>query len=257
MMRNLITSGPDLLKALDKARHKFTEDIWWRGQAKSTWDLRPRIYDQGKNKHEISYIQLFKSKALSRYSNCPAWNDYPSWLFLAQHYRMKTRLLDWTDSILIATFFAVWEDRYLSNTGAVWALNPGSLNESQFGENAIHLPTNQSIMPLFDQAFVQLLPDEGKIEKIAAIRPHEIDIKMMVQMSVFTIHGSSKPLNKLKENKTFLMKFLIPPRSKREIHGLLEDLGIRESSLFPDLVHLAQEIKEYEFARRAASSRGS
>lgn len=253
MAKNIISSGPELLKALDKATHRFEEDIWWRGQSKSTWDLRPRIYDQGKNKHEISYMQLFKSKAVSRRSDCPIWYDYASWLFLAQHNRMKTRLLDWTESILIATFFAVWEDKYLSNTGAVWALDPGSLNENQFGENTIQIPTNPSIMPLFDQAFEEPSPNEGKVQKIAAIRPHEIDIQMMVQMSVFTIHSTSKPLNKLKANERFLMKFLVPANAKREIRKLLEDLGIRESNLFPDLVHLSQEIMEYKFARRGAS----
>jgi hypothetical protein len=230
---------------------KFEEDIWWRGQAKSTWDLRPRIYDPGEYKSEISYINLFKSKAISRRSNCPALDDYPSWLFLAQHHRLQTRLLDWTESMLIATFFAIWEDEYLSNTGALWALDPGSLNENQFGKNAIHLPTNPSIIPLFDQAFVEPLPEEEKVEKIAAIRPHEVDIQMMVQMSVFTIHGTSKPLNKLKDNEKFLMKFLIPANAKRKIRRLLEDLGIRESNLFPDLGHLSKEIMSYEFGRRS------
>jgi len=52
-----------------------------------------------------------------------------------QHYRLKTRLLDWTESPLIATLFSVQDNHNVD--GVLWALNPWILNENQTNQKAI------------------------------------------------------------------------------------------------------------------------
>ncbi len=45
-----------------------------------------------------------------------------------QHYGAPSRVLDWTENILMALYFAVWETD-VDCDGAVWVLNAGRLNE--------------------------------------------------------------------------------------------------------------------------------
>lgn len=50
--------------------------------------------------------------------------EFPAWLFLMQHYGLPTRLLDWSESLLTASFFAVFNHREHEHSGCVWVLNP-------------------------------------------------------------------------------------------------------------------------------------
>jgi len=246
-MKYKINSERELLDAFLKAEKHFDENVlWWRGQPVSTWDLLPRIYQRKDPSDEEDLLIDFCKKAKSRHSECPAQDDYSSWLFLMQHHHLPTRLLDWTESILIAAYFAVRREKYSSNPGALWALDPGRLNRIQFSDSfSKFVPEDEEVAPLFKQAFG--LSGTKRIKKIAAVNPDEVDIRMMVQMSVFTIHGTTQPLNKIRGNEKFLMKFEIPAKVKEELSGMLFDLGIRESNLFPDLDHLAKELESLEY----------
>ncbi len=57
--------------------------------------------------------------------------DAWEWYSLMQHYRAPTRLLDWTDSALVAFYFALTSYKPSSPANihpVVWALNPWTLN---------------------------------------------------------------------------------------------------------------------------------
>ena len=69
----------------------------------------------------------------------------------------------------------------------------------------------------------------------------------MVQLSVFTVHGSSLFLDAMPDTDDFLVKFTIPHESKDILKEQLKYLGVRESNLFPDLDHLANETKSLRF----------
>jgi FRG domain len=96
-----------LITAIFDASELFQSVVWWRGQP-LMGKLVPRIHRKPDNRLvEQSAILEFRSKARTRHSSCPQEDDLPAWLFLMQHYRLPTRLLDWSESPLVAAYFAV------------------------------------------------------------------------------------------------------------------------------------------------------
>lgn len=51
-------------------------------------------------------------------------------MLLIQHYRLPTRLLDWTENPLVALYFAISSSRGAdeSRDGALWVLDPSMQN---------------------------------------------------------------------------------------------------------------------------------
>lgn len=230
----------DAITALELARHIFKTNVWWRGQADATWRLVPAVHRQDRgNRYENYIARLFQLRAPARYANCPKDDDLPGWLFLMQHYRLPTRLLDWTESVLIALLFAVRE--FPSRPAALWALCPFKLNQCQTGRAVIWNPRCAPVAPLFIEAF-STPPETRPNGPVAAVYPSEVDVRMMLQLSTFTVHATARPLEETPDNKNFLMRFDVPPDAKAFLKPWLRRLGIRESNLFPDLEHLASDL---------------
>ena len=116
----------DLVDNLE-AKADPTGPVWFRGQPRCTWGLVPSL---ARNKNtsaaEAALIKRFKQNALTHLSDRPAseWE----WMFLMQHYRLPTRLLDWTESPLVALYFAIEQPKHKKYDGALWCLDPIALN---------------------------------------------------------------------------------------------------------------------------------
>ena len=232
----------DLICAVEHAERTFGKETWWRGHS-GEWPLlsgvhRPGFCDQeSQARCEKDLVRRFLLGARTRHSHWPE-GDYVLQLAMMQHYRLPTRLLDWTESPLFALFFAVRDadDR----PGVLWALSPSKLNETEFQVGMLLSPYREDIQPLFKAPFV----DSGEnTNKIAAVSIRHIDIRQTVQLSVFSIHGDKTPLNEHDDSGLFLTRFEIPAISKKVLRLELLALGIRESNIFPDLDHLADELK--------------
>jgi len=247
-----ITSIESLLTTIEFVNSKFDHQIWWRGQRKYKWELEPAVFRNGNEHDERARILRFQQRAISRHDNLPALTDNPGWLFIMQHYRLPTRLLDWTESPLVALFFASeinkchqkYPAKISDADGALFAISPYLLNHNQLGKNGILMPEEpeviDSMMPAFDES-------AREKKKIIAIRPSEVDIRLMVQLSVFTINGYKIAIENLPSSDKYLWKFKVPRESKEKLRKELKQLGIRLSNIFPDLDHLSKEIRQLTF----------
>jgi len=228
-----VKSVHDVVQFAVDAKAKWGSGPWWRGQPRSK-PLIPGIYREIQSEQNLTL--QFMHRAPVRHANCPAHLDYPAWLFFMQHYGLRTRLLDWSGSALFAAFFAVERDPL--QTGEVWALNPVQLNKNQINHAVIMVPENSEVAPLFEGAFRQ----RGHAGKIVAVGAREIDMRMMVQQSAFTIHDTTQPLEQLPESETFLMRFEVAGTDKPLVRSQLAALGVERWTLFPDLETLAKGL---------------
>lgn len=187
------------------------------------------------------------------------WNNY----FLMQHYGLKTRLLDWTESALVAIYFAIKDDNRNDDI-KIWILDPHKLNNSTYkkygGVNAsiIYFPQISKKRDLFDSEkkfdideFCRkyLKMDFDKQAYPLAIYPYLFDERMKAQKSCFTIFGNEiNGLLNNPDNDKFLRSIVIDGNKKSEIKKELRWLGFSEESVYPGLNSNCKSIQEkYSF----------
>ncbi|MBK8890567.1 MAG: FRG domain-containing protein [Dechloromonas sp.] len=229
----------DLLEAAHIAEQRLGGQVWFRGHAKKDWQLVPSAH----RRHpvlESQFAHHFRLRAPSLATNCPGHKDYVGWLPLMQHYGLPTRLLDWTESLMVAAFFAV-PSKSNTSSAALWLLAPGTLNKQSIG-HVIPFLVDARVTPLVTSAFSgRINPEEQN--SVAVLAPRT-DRRMAAQLGNYTIHGGREPLEAHPASSQFLARVLIPVTAHDKIRADLSVSGIRLSSIFPDLSNLAMEITE-------------
>ncbi len=197
-----ITCISDLIEYIKLSGYDM---LWFRGQRKASWSLQPYIYRNYTPLLESQMIQRFMLKAQIFKDNCPAKTEYGDWLVLMQHYGLPTRLLDWSESPLVAAYFATAGNK--GEEGAsISMLNPGLLNSSlhEFGT----LPNLSTLSPELKErchnAF-KLPENRTSSFRPVAVIASQNDFRMLNQMSCFTLHDMSTPLDEY-EQSPFLKK---------------------------------------------------
>ena len=229
----------DLIDAAHIAEKQLGGQIWFRGHAQHDWNLVPSAH----RRHpalESQFANHFRLRAPSLAANCPEHLDYVSWLPLMQHYGIPTRLLDWTESLLFAAFFAISKKSHRSSA-TIWMLAPGNLNELSIGY-VIPFLTDERVKPFVNAAFSGAVNLEGH-HSISVLAPRT-DRRMAAQLGNYTLHGNRDPLESHPAASRFLARVVMPETSHDRINSDLSVSGIRLSSLFPDLANLAREITE-------------
>jgi len=235
--------------AIVEASRKFGDTrAWWRGQRDTNWGLHPSLYRLGFDNKEVNLNARFRLMAKVRRGDVPNNNDPLGWLFLMQHYRPPTRLLDWSQSPLVALYFAL--EKPDDRDASIWALSPTKLNNFEAQTQSICMPGSRTVGQLGIQAFNQ--DANPKDTRILSILTEEADLRHMMQQSAFTVHGRGDSLEHHDNAHTFLVKILLPANRKKALRNVIALLGINRASLFPDLENLALELAGLNFAENDA-----
>ena len=230
---------------------------WFRGHSKIFGELLPAAYREplwsARDNIEFWAGQRFRLRARAYIREVPRWDDHVSWLFLAQHHGVPTRLLDWTENVLVALYFAV-TGKETSEDGELWCMNHQELNWRSADWRAC-FPDSPPVRYLAAAAFLK--PDDlaefkeamgptAIIGPLAVIPPLHFP-RMAAQMSVFTIHPSRQPeagIEFLLRGPSSLVRYIIPSACKVSLARNLHRIGFSHENLYRSLDALAQTIKE-------------
>lgn len=225
---------------------------WFRGQSNISYELIPSIFRKTKEGTLIDeqLISRFFRKRAGALGITPdsadKQNEQPhdQWLYLMQHVGVPTRLLDWTESALVAAYFAIY--KLPETDSVVWMLNPLELNRISIGRAVFPASYDDAVWSCFRSAYSEKhLPYK---DYPIAILPKHFHTRMAAQRSCFTIHGAKSLsfekmfIDTLVENG-FLRKYVIDQSSNKRILKELGLLGIKHATVFPDLDGLAVELK--------------
>jgi len=161
---------------------------WFRGHDDITWSLVPsalRFDDELERKIALSLLDDFQRIAEIRLKRPPNENEYLSWLQLAQHYGIPTRLLDWTESALFGLFFACYQPNVKTH-GIVYFFNPKDLEK--LSKKTLTNNTEENAIDKYSE----LGPKRRKIVGLPtlAVEPKWNSERIMMQRGFFTLHGS-------------------------------------------------------------------
>lgn len=248
MTTETISSLDRFLRVINKIT-KGSPNYWFRGEPEvHGTELLPRLYRLGPKRqrhHENELLQRFRQKAPSL-GQCPPRESTDQWLFLAQHVGLPTRLLDWTESPLVALHFALTQPKRRS---VVWILDAlGLLRQSVPPRDRASITSLLGLTWLPNRLHSVNLNaawtcGNGAIPLPVPIPPTNVHLRMNAQRSCFTVHGST-PTSIAQQVPRHLTRLTVDPSARHRLRTELRGTGIDYSTVFPELDGLAKELGE-------------
>lgn len=200
--------------------HESNETLVFRGHASTSYELKPGIGRKNYSEDiERKVFYDFKRQYFSYTSERPI-SDMGI-LFLAQHYGLPTRLLDWTYNPMISLYFAC--ESKPNDDGCIFVV---SLREIFFADSDD------------DRSAPQTLREIMSIKKPMYVVPNYTDARYKNQKALFLL--CNMPYRKFTAiKKTFIIK----KESKEKILNDLALLGYDKTLVYPLLDSLSSDIK--------------
>jgi|SRR5215813_958240 len=215
-------------QTLASIAEEFKISNWiFRGVEDAQYELVPKVGrpDTSKNLLDgtnVGYSPDFEKRCIERFKReaRPHMGIGPEsnldWLSIAQHHGLPTRLLDWTESPLVAAYFA---------------LRAGGFIEKDPKDAAIYgFPCPQIVTT--DKELC------ASTNEVVAYFPQHLTPRITVQRGLFTYHKfpdrAYEPVD--------LVKWVMPSKICFTLKVILNKCGFNEASMFPDLDGIAKHV---------------
>lgn len=238
--------------------------LWFRGAGKSTYTLTPSIHRHSKIDSadrvielETQIIDRFNQRSVPFLHKPLNRNDDWELIFFMQHYRIPTRLLDWTENPFIALYFALTSAHYdiinkkkeYKHDVSVWVLDPVSWNRESLKDFS-YSGGILSVQDNFVDSYKPRTPFINIREKPVAIFGTHNSPRIVSQRGVFTVFGKKicpMETTYIEENfpQDSLIKLNFPKDKIGSLLNSLTSLGITDSVVYPDLEGLSKEIMRF------------
>ena len=230
---------------------RFRSNYAFRGLSDSSYELKTSIIRLGGdyNKLENHLLRNFRKYAHrdALYSKSE-W----SWLALAQHHGLPTRLLDWTFSPFVALHFATANIERFNIDGAIWCVDYVQLHELMPKKLKNILKKEGSNVFTVDMLntgakSLSILDNLDKDHFVVFLEPPSLDDRMVNQYALFSLMSNPTGVFDLwlKDHNDLFKKVIIPANLKWEIRDKLDQVNITERVLFPDLDGLSRWLKRH------------
>lgn len=264
----------DILDKLNDDSYDENVSIFYRGHSSSKFELKPSIY---RNKELIkNENRLFKDIIARSPSDFKECNSTFEKLVKMQHYSLPTRLLDITSNPLVALFFACKDEKQMNEDGELYRFEIKEDDLKYYDSDTVSVVSNiarrshdfsiQAIKGLANSTFnkndeIQYLLheirsekphfsaviDSKHIEMVFCVKPKLDNPRIIRQEGAFFIFGISDYKTQCAKFDFIYESYIISKSEKQKIVNQLEALGINESTLFPDIDHVARHLKEKYF----------
>ena len=261
----------DTLDALNESGYDGDILVFYRGHSNKHFDLIPSIY----RKHELikNEDRLFKDIIARSPNDFKGCNSTFEKLVKMQHYSLPTRLLDITTNPLVALYFACADDSQKDEDGKLYRFEIKESQLKYFDSDAVSVVSNIARRPISfeiasikgderkafnkEEAIIYLLHeirtekphfqpviDKEDIEKVFCVKPILDNPRIIKQEGAFFLYGIKDNKTKPADFQFEYTTFIINKNNKKKILKQLESLGIDESTLFPEIEHVAKHLKD-------------
>lgn len=227
MKHKSISTFKDYLDIIDNLVNEKHEIILYRGQSHNS-PLLPSICrtDPKSNTLDLEIKMLEELQRRTKLTLKTSVDSDWEWLVYAQHFGMKTRLLDWSSNPLTALWFACFNEDKLNKDSYVYIF---------VADNSFLIDTKTKESP-FD------------IGKTRILRPALNNERIIAQAGWFTAHryaSKHKRFIPLEENTDLserIIQVKIPSKIKNQILEQLSIFGINSQVLFPDIIGICSHL---------------
>ena len=237
-------------------REKFSAAYLCRGQSCADWDLTPSlvrllpkdIVPTKAIEVEKRLLQDFRSQAHLHVRHSWLPPSFPpvnalEWWALMQHYGAPTRLLDWTQSLYVAAYFAVennWEV-----DGAIFLVHWPAAQlsyQEQYGTDG-KIKADVFMDPDAPRALLFWSPERKSARFVAQQSFLSISTNLMCSHDELIVPACAAAAQ-ANPNSVYYLRFTIPSKLKADFLRNLRAMNIAAHSLFPSLDGVCRSAAE-------------